>query len=246
MQEIFANKFLEFLWKKITNKSQSATMRQTAIGYLASFLSRAKFVDEEIIKNFLNRLSIWAHDYIRLCDHEKNRNPKSHVVFYSMCQAIFYIIAFRSKDLTKKNSNLEFLLKLNLWPLVKHPLNPLHVCIPAIVTVFDNVTSKYQILFCHQIIVNNASKCLTTVYANDQHRPEEILESIFPFDPYLLKKSGKRIGPLYVEYQESDDEEILTDNKVSNINPGKRIRCISTSHDFEDFIINENKKFKQD
>lgn len=92
---------------------------------------------------------------------------------------------------------------------------------------------------CHSIIVNNASKCLTTVYSNDQHRPEEILDSIFPFDPYLLKKSGKRITPLYVEYQETEEE---CNNEV-NYSATKRVRNISLA-ECEDFIIIEQKKLK--
>lgn len=196
-----------------------------------------------MIKSYLRRLTNWTHEYLKNYN-EKNSNPKSHVVFYSICQAIFYIISFRNRDLTRKSSNLEFLIQLNLYPIVKHPLNPLYVCIPAIVTVFDNVTSKHQILMCHSIIVNNASKCLTTVYSNDQHRPEEILDSIFPFDPYLLKKSGKRITPLYVEYQETEEESNNEENYTRySQSSQKRVRNISL-HECEDFIIFENKKLK--
>lgn len=155
-----------------------------------------------------------------------------------MCQAIFYIIAFRSRELTRCSKNLEFLVQLNLWPIVKHPLNPLNICLPAIATIFDNITTKYQILFCHTILVANASRSLTTVYANEQHRPEEVLESVFPFDPYLLKKSGKRIHPLYVEYQGIDDD-VVESAQSSPQTSRKRMRYESTSGDVEDFIIRE-------
>lgn len=191
VSEIFVADFLDYLWCKITDRNQSSTIRQTAIGYLSSFLSRANFLPLETLKTYLKLLSDWAHLYIKSCDFNRNKNPKAHVVFYAICQAMFYIISFRGPQLTSSKENLEFLLLLDLWPLVKHPLNPLNVCLPAIVTIFDNITTKYQILFCRTIIVHNASKCLTTVYANEQHRPEEVLESVFPFDPYLLKKSGK-------------------------------------------------------
>jgi RNA polymerase I-specific transcription initiation factor RRN3 len=138
--------------------------------------------------------------------------------------------------------NLKFLLQLDLWPIVKHPLNPLNVCLPAIATIFDNITAKYQILFCHTIIVNNASKSLTTVYATEQHRPEEVLESVFPFDPYLLKRSGKRIQPLYIEYQQ---EEELVESASNSPQPNrKRTRYVSTSEGLEDFIIRDTKMRK--
>lgn len=165
------------------------------------------------------------------------------MVFYSLCQAIFYVIAFRSRELTRCDKNLEFLLRLDLWPVIKHPLNPLNVCLPAIATIFDNITTKYQILFCHTIIVSNASRSLTTVYANEQHRPEEVLESVFPFDPYLLKKSGKRIHPLYIEYQSEDGVDNPINESAHNSPRGsmKRTRYESVSGELDDFIIRENK-----
>src|SRR5690349_23484407 len=193
--------FLNYLWNKATDRNQSSTIRQTAIGYISSFVSRAKFMQQDILKIYLKKLTVWAHNYIKTCDFQSNSSPKAHVVFYSVCQAIFYIIAFRSRELTRSSSNLQFLMLLELWPIVKSPLNPLNFCLPAIATIFDNITTKYQILFCHTILVSNASKSLTTIYANEQHRPEDVLESVFPFDPYLLKKSGKKIQPLYIIYQ---------------------------------------------
>jgi len=167
-----------------------------------------------------------------------------------VCQAIFYIVAFRSRELTNCDRNLEFLLQLNLWPVIKHPLNPLNCCLPAIATIFDNITTKYQILFCHTILVNNASKSLTMVFGNEQHRPEEVLESVFPFDPYLLKKSGKRIHPLYIEYQPeegAEDDGIDSAHSSAHNSPRrnlKRTRNESTSCDLEDFIIREHKNAK--
>lgn len=205
-------------------------------------MARAKFLSLDIMKIYLTKLSDWAHTYVKTCDFNSNRNPKAHVVFYSICQAIFYVIAFRSRDLTRCNKNLEFLVMLNLWPIIKHPINPLNVCLPAIATIFDNITTKYQILFCHTIIVSNASKSLTTVYANEQHRPEEILESVFPFDPYLLKKSGKRIQLLYVQYQEDNDDFERAKNSRKVIR--KRTKYESTSGELEDFIIPEKKNHK--
>lgn len=232
--------FLNYLWSKIIDRNQSTTIRQTAIGYLSSFMARAKFMSLDTMKIYLKLLSDWAHAYVKNCEFNRNKNPKAHVVFYSICQAVFYVIAFRSRDLTRCDKSLEFLLLLDLWPIIKHPLNPLNVCLPAIATLFDNITTKYQILFCHTIIVGNASRSLMTVFANEQNRPEEVLESVFPFDPYLLKKSGKRIQPLYVQYQ-SDDDDIIESARNSPRGSQKRIRYESTSGDLEDFIIREHK-----
>lgn len=137
-------------------------------------------------------------------------SPKAHAVFHAACQAIFYIIAFRHRDLDLVNSksNVEFLISLNIQPIVKHTLNPLFYCLPAIATIFDSVMAKHQIIYCQTILFKNASRKLATVYmTNENHNPEDIIESVFPFDPYLLKKSGTKIEPIYIEYQGADDQE---------------------------------------
>lgn len=70
-----------------------------------------------------------------------------------------------------------------------------------------------------------------------------MIESVFPFDPYLLKKSGKRIKPLYLEYQSEDGIEDTINESAHNSprNTLKRTRCESASGDLEDFIIRESK-----
>lgn len=240
LQKSFTNEFLNYIWSKIIDRNQPSTIRQTAVGYLSSFLARSKFLPLDTLKVYLKNLSAWAHSYISSCDYYRNRNPKAHVIFYTICQSIFYIVAFRSRELTSSDKNLKFLVSLEMTPIVKHPLNPLNVCLPAIATIFDNITTKYQIVYCHTILVKNASKKLTTVFCHEQYKPEDVLESVFPFDPYLLKKSGKRIAPLYIEYQGSDED--YTESAQNSPRCGqKRTRNESTSCDFEDFIIRENK-----
>lgn len=54
-----------------------------------------------ILKHYLKELCSWAHKYIRDCDqYRSNGSLKANIVFFSVCQAIFYVIAFRSRDLT--------------------------------------------------------------------------------------------------------------------------------------------------
>lgn len=42
--QALAESFLDHLWKILRNPSQPAILRQAAVGYLASFLARAKFI----------------------------------------------------------------------------------------------------------------------------------------------------------------------------------------------------------
>lgn len=235
----FLLELLRNLLEKILDRNKPSIIRQTAIGYLSSLLARAKFIPIELMKKYLEHLSNFAHDYIRMCHSISiNLSPRAHLVFHATCQAIFYIIAFRSRDLDLMNSpkNLRFLSSLDLSPIVKHPLNPLNYCLPAIATIFDNVMTKYQILYCHIILVKNASKKLAKVFMNEEYHPEEVIESVFPFDPYLLKKSGKKILPIYIEYRSDED-----DSQQNSPRAHKRTRNES---ECDDFFIQPIKKFK--
>lgn len=80
-----------------------------------------------------------------------------------------------------------FLQSLHLPALVNCHLNPLRVCLPAVATAFAGVARYFQLAYCHAILERNARRKLATVYANDTATPEEVLETFFPFDPYILK-----------------------------------------------------------
>ena len=227
----------------------ASTIRQTAIGYLSSFLARANFIHLDILKLHLKELCEWAYQYIEKSDAITNHVLKAHTVFYAVCQAIFYIIAFRSRDLTSIQ-NLKFLQTLNLSTLVTSPLNPLRVCLPAVATIFAGVTRTYQLAYCHVILERNARRKLATIYSNcNNEMPEEVLESVFPFDPYLLKKSGKRIHSLYLQYKASElNGEDPTSHRSRAISPeNTRKRMDSMSIDeVDDFIIIKRQKVVKD
>lgn len=172
---------------------------------------------------------------------------KSHIVFHAVCQAIFYIIAFRSRDLTSYQ-NLAFLQTLTLSTLVTSTLNPLKVCLPAVATIFAGVTKTYQLAYCHGILERNARLKLATIYSNcTNETPEQILESVFPFDPYLLKKSGKRVQPLYLQYRASELNEEDPSNRSAILQDKARKRMDSMSMDeIDDFIIIKRQKVVKD
>lgn len=151
------------------------------------------------------------------------------------------MIAFRSRDLTSSNKNLRFLQSLQLSTLVTCNLNPLRVCQPAIATAFAGVTRAHQLAYCHTILERNARKKLATVYRNEVIMPEETLDTSFPFDPYLLKKSGKRIMKMYQQYQASEAEE--NSPVLSSVDLRRKRMESTTSIDDDDFL-NEHKRNK--
>lgn len=60
----------------------------------------------------LQGLSQWIHDYINTQDElgMVNSDVRVHKVFYSVCQALFYIVVFRHKDFVhKRKGELKFI-----------------------------------------------------------------------------------------------------------------------------------------
>lgn len=60
----------------------------------------------------LQGLAQWIHDYINTQDElgVVNSDVRVHKVFYSVCQALFYIVVFRHKDFICKKKG-----KFGLW-----------------------------------------------------------------------------------------------------------------------------------
>uniref|UniRef100_A0A182VU30 RNA polymerase I-specific transcription initiation factor RRN3 n=1 Tax=Anopheles minimus TaxID=112268 RepID=A0A182VU30_9DIPT len=239
----YAEHFISSLWKNVNNLNKPPGVRQTSVGYIASMLARAKFVPLSYLKSMLLEMSNWVHNYIQRCDSmHYNQSLKAHLVFYSVCQAIFYVVAFRANHLTSSSKNLTFLQSLQLSSIVTCQLNPLRVCLPTVATAFAGITRAYQLAYCHTILERNARRKLATVYKNSTQLPEDCLETFFPFDPYMLKKSGKRIEPFYLQYQAHEvDEEAGGETSASNGRGRKRYE--SVSEDVDDFIP-ESKRHK--
>uniref|UniRef100_A0AAG5DHT5 RNA polymerase I-specific transcription initiation factor RRN3 n=1 Tax=Anopheles atroparvus TaxID=41427 RepID=A0AAG5DHT5_ANOAO len=238
----YAEHFITSLWKNVSNPNMPPLVRQASVGYVASMLARGKFVPLSYLKSMLHEMSHWAHNYIQRCDSmQYNQSLKAHLVFYSVCQAIFYVVAFRSRHLTSDAKNLAFLQTLHLSSIVTCQLNPLRVCLPTVATAFAGITRAYQLAYCHTILERNARRKLATVYKNHTQLPEDCLDTFFPFDPYMLKKSGKRIEPLYLQYQAHEVEDD-TGDAVAVGGKGRK-RYESISEDVDDFIP-ETKRHK--
>lgn len=86
-------------------KGESAVIRSAAAGYVASFVSRASYVEGQTVRVVLFNLCAFldAHidESIRSDTEAGSAAPGSgaHAVFYSVVQAAFYIFCFRWRDL---------------------------------------------------------------------------------------------------------------------------------------------------
>ncbi|XP_053219993.1 RNA polymerase I-specific transcription initiation factor RRN3 [Podarcis raffonei] len=222
-----AEAFAEHLWKMLRNPNTPAVIRQAAANYTGSFLARAKFVPVVTVKTCLDLLVNWLHVYI----DNQGTGAKAfcditlHGPFYAACQAVFYVIIFRHKQIVDGNlkKGLAFLQSLNLERIVMCQLNPLKVSLPSIVNFFAAITRKYQIAFCDTIIERNRRQVLPVVRSSCGGDSVETctnpLDSYFPFDPYILKRSKNIINPLYQFWEEECSEDLI--EATDSINESK-------------------------
>uniref|UniRef100_A0A8C2XT67 RRN3 homolog, RNA polymerase I transcription factor n=1 Tax=Cyclopterus lumpus TaxID=8103 RepID=A0A8C2XT67_CYCLU len=212
-----AEAFLDHLWKILQSPSQPAVLRQAAAGYLGSFLARAKFIPVTV-RACLDLLLSWIHCYIDSQDSSGRQaccDISLHGPFYTACQAVFYTLIFRHRAMLENNmkKGLEYLQSLNLERVVMCQLNPLKVCLPSVTSMFAAITRTYQVVFCYTIIERNNRHVLPVVRSSaggdSVTTNTNPLDSFFPFDPYLLKRSVQLIEPLYQVWEELADTELL-------------------------------------
>uniref|UniRef100_A0A8C7IX48 RRN3 homolog, RNA polymerase I transcription factor n=1 Tax=Oncorhynchus kisutch TaxID=8019 RepID=A0A8C7IX48_ONCKI len=239
-----AEAFLEHLWRLLQSQSHPAVLRQSAAGYMGSFLARANFLPVATVRACLDLLVPWLHLYIDSQDSGSRAycDITLHGPFYNACQAVFYTLIFRHRSILEGNmkKGLAYLQSLNLERIVMCQLNPLKVCLPAVTNMFAAITRKYQLVFCYTIIERNNRHVLpvvrSSVGGDCVSTNTNPLDSFFPFDPYVLKRSSKLIEPLYQVWEEPADTEVDT---VTT----KRVRPCSDA-DEDDFLRGETPETK--
>ena len=155
-----STKFIATNWRVFTDVNQPSIIRQTAMAYIASYLARAKSVSAGLTISYLDKLSSWTVDYVNSRDNSVNgdfihADISRHGPFYSACQAIFYVFAFRHSDLTNTSERIKKLKSMSWQSIISHNLNPLRVCLPGIVKNFANISKNYQLAYCTAIMQRN-------------------------------------------------------------------------------------------
>lgn len=188
--------FVEWLWRKASDPSIPSITRQSSVAYIASLLATAKFITPGLLKGIQSRMAKWIHDYIAMqCrDSSVSTETKEHLVFYSICQALFYLIIKKHNDYTDSKNYMLFLQELDLPKIISCKLNPLKACQSDIVHSFAEVTRTYQLAYCYTIIENNMRTQLP-IYSN-RITATPTVENFFPFSMYPLPRSGERLVTL--------------------------------------------------
>jgi len=96
----FASKLLEI----VVDPYRAMLTRQSAACYLASFVSRASYMEAETICESISALLRWAEAYMdslaanSVWAADAREQTELHGLFYTVCQAAFYIMCFRGID----------------------------------------------------------------------------------------------------------------------------------------------------
>jgi len=233
-----AQRFLTVTWRTFSSPNSPSITRQTAMSYLASFLSRSAVITPQQVLAHLGRLSSWAHSYVRTRESQDcgldfmYTDLAKHGPFYSACQAIFYIFAFRHQELTATPKRLKAVQGLAWHSLVASGLNPLRVCLPGVVRNFSACARHYQLAYCQAVIERNNRINLPVVGSLSSGASVKplLLDCFFPFDPCLLPRVKPWVETHYLQYQglqgilqteeeddeESSDEEEEEENEEAN------------------------------
>jgi RNA polymerase I-specific transcription initiation factor RRN3 len=164
------------LSKALFEDTQPIVTRAAAASYIASFVSRARFVGEDSAKQVMGLLCDFLEAHLDICDASGEAfDPlaSQHTLFYAVAQATFLIFCFRWGDLQvddelemddlgiDSTSHKKWISKLDVMQrVVSSTLNPLRVSIYLTYSLY-NVYAAVGVL---------AQRCRTVRSRGTKHR----------------------------------------------------------------------------
>jgi len=225
----FADLFLgELVAHALLEPTESEIARAASASYVASFVSRAKFIGASEARDTVRVLCRFLeHDVDAYEASDGDVAPPS--VFYAVTQAIFLIFCFRWRDLVEGgDDDAEFderqqepdtlagppkrmwMTELNIVQrVVACPLQPLKFCSENVVRQFARVALATGFMYVFPLLNAPPQTIARTEWqravlpgSNSSNSINTLSEltSFFPFDPYKLPRSSSYIEPIYREW----------------------------------------------
>ncbi|XP_077210442.1 RNA polymerase I specific transcription initiation factor RRN3 protein [Tasmannia lanceolata] len=235
-------KFAVLLEEIFVCRTHPPLTRMSAAAYLASYLSRGRFLSSSFVASILKRLVDWCFEYCQ-SQHggEKIINPTAHRIFYSGFQAVMYVLCFRMRSMMDVPHLKLQLFHMPLEPILCHPLDPLKVCLPSIVEEFLRQSKAARLFTVSDTFLFN--NLLDSEFSKAFGGMER-LDMFFPFDPCLLKKSDRFVRPnflfwsmvttTYDDDEDDDHEDTYTDDDLADDD-------VEHDLDLDEFESNMNK-----
>ncbi|CAN6869004.1 unnamed protein product [Brassica oleracea] len=177
-------KFASKLLAIFLSSNKDRVTRTNAVDYLASYLSRGKFLHASFVARILKRLVDECADYCRTYNVGAS---SGHLVFYSGCQAIMYVLCFRMRSILDVPR-----FQLLLTPLesvLYHKLNPLKECNPYVVSEFLKQAKAGGLFFVSEAFIFGDLP---------ESETSRAFGGFFSFDPCLFKISNSFISPNFI------------------------------------------------
>ncbi|XP_055348034.1 RNA polymerase I-specific transcription initiation factor RRN3-like [Paramacrobiotus metropolitanus] len=206
LREQIAEALYQRLRQNILATNKPTVLRQFAVSYMCSFLARSKFVPLRNSIKFVDEMVQWIHKYIT--DYDRLPHvpdmEQVHRLFYVICENIFYLVTFRHEEIFAQSKGIAWFKALNFSRIISSNLNPLRYCKRVIRDLFASVTRNRGVLFCYTVIERNNRMMIFTAAKDAISAPgdDNPLNTSFPFEPYVLKRSKRFVTPLYRSYGE--------------------------------------------
>jgi len=177
MNEQHATLYREFaanLIEIVFDPYRATVVRQSAACYLASFVSRGHFVEADTICEAVSALLRWAEAYMAslhaysIAAADARNQCNLHSLFYTICQAAFYIMCFRGAEADRffrsftelKSGGIDAIpehlqgielsevdISTERWNNVcGHSLKPLRYCLETVRYEFLHIANVFNLL----------------------------------------------------------------------------------------------------
>ncbi|TID30655.1 hypothetical protein CANINC_000811 [Pichia inconspicua] len=146
-----------------SNNVGNLNNRITGIQYIASFVARAKNLSKQqlssVVTFLIDYCTAYMEENIEECDSFEFFNPNKHTIFYSLVQALMYIVCFRKDELrvtdeSKPLSETGWVANLDKFftRAVVSKFNPLRWCNETVVLIFSRVAQSEGICYTWSVI----------------------------------------------------------------------------------------------
>ncbi|KAK2198227.1 RNA polymerase I specific transcription initiation factor RRN3 [Babesia duncani] len=199
--------FMQRMFAVVHNEMAPITRRRSAVAYISSLVCRANYIEGNLVCSCFVHLfnALKKFDFLFLHDITPSSVSRCHAnlsLFYSLIQNILYIICYHTASLSRSNKCLSLIQQgtncfLSYLDCYLKPLSYVkrNIIIQAIVSTEH--CPQFRLL--HEYLLKERE----TVHV-DKGTEDEMdwllyspIDSIFPFDPYLLHHSSFYIRDKY-------------------------------------------------
>ncbi|ETV88535.1 hypothetical protein H257_00104 [Aphanomyces astaci] len=186
--------------------------RLSCSSYLASYVARAKYLGLNAIKHTLFHIMRYIHGQVDVLDEAAAAIiPPSSIVdkcLVDLVQSACYIVCFRGLELCGSEAGYTFVRSLGWTRVLTSRLHPMrHAAFHgAVAAEFMNVAELLGLVSDEAIegLWEGMKQAPSAKTLERSSSAATASMCFFPFDPYLLRRSFRFIGPLYLYWKHAD------------------------------------------